>query len=45
VEILPGVGHWSWLERPDQVAGFVVPFLRERVGITFENPTNARRFR
>ena len=32
VEILPGVGHWAWLEQPDQVAGFVVPFLRERVG-------------
>jgi pimeloyl-ACP methyl ester carboxylesterase len=34
VEILPGVGHWAWLEQPDQVAGFVVPFLRERVGTT-----------
>ncbi|MGZ4513722.1 MAG: alpha/beta fold hydrolase [Mycobacterium sp.] len=32
VEILPGVGHWAWLEQPDRVAGFVVPFLRERVG-------------
>jgi pimeloyl-ACP methyl ester carboxylesterase len=32
VEILPGVGHWAWLEQPDQVAGLVVPFLRERVG-------------
>jgi pimeloyl-ACP methyl ester carboxylesterase len=34
VEILPGVGHWAWLEQPDRVAGFVVPFLRERVGTT-----------
>jgi len=34
VEILPGVGHWAWLEQLDQVAGFVVPFLRERVGMT-----------
>ena len=34
IEILPGVGHWAWLEQPDQVAGFVVPFLRERVGKT-----------
>ncbi|HWS93972.1 MAG TPA: alpha/beta hydrolase, partial [Mycobacterium sp.] len=34
VEILPGVGHWAWLEQPDQVAGFVVPFLRELVGKT-----------
>jgi len=36
VEILPGVGHWAWLEQPDQVAGFVVPFLRERVGTTVQ---------
>jgi len=33
VEILPGVGHWAWLEQPDRVAGFVIPFLRERVGM------------
>ncbi|HTY29986.1 alpha/beta hydrolase [Mycobacterium sp.] len=32
VETLPGVGHWAWLEQPDRVAGFVVPFLRKRVG-------------
>ena len=32
VKILPGVGHWGWLEQPDQVAAHVVPFLRERVG-------------
>jgi pimeloyl-ACP methyl ester carboxylesterase len=32
VEILPGVGHWAWLEQPDRVAEFVVSFLRERVG-------------
>ncbi|MUL46652.1 alpha/beta hydrolase [Mycobacterium sp. CBMA293] len=32
IEILPGVGHWAWLEQPDRVAGFVVPFLRERIG-------------
>ncbi len=36
VEILPGVGHWSWLEQPDRVAGFVVPFLRERVGLNVQ---------
>jgi pimeloyl-ACP methyl ester carboxylesterase len=36
VEILPGVGHWAWLEQPDRVAGFVVPFLRERVGTTVQ---------
>ncbi len=33
IETLPGVGHWAWLEQPDRVAGLVVPFLRERVGI------------
>jgi pimeloyl-ACP methyl ester carboxylesterase len=32
VEILPGVGHWAWLEQPDRVAGLVVSFLRDRVG-------------
>ena len=32
IEILPGVGHWAWLEQPDRVAAFVVPFLRDRVG-------------
>lgn len=38
IEILPGVGHWAWLEQPDQVAGFVVPFLRERVGKAAQKP-------
>jgi pimeloyl-ACP methyl ester carboxylesterase len=38
IEILPGVGHWAWLEQPDQVAGLVVPFLRERVGKTAQKP-------
>ena len=32
IEILPGVGHWAWLEQPGRVADLVVPFLRERVG-------------
>lgn len=32
IEMLPGVGHWAWLEAPDQVASFVIPFLRDRVG-------------
>lgn len=32
VEILPGVGHWAWLEQPERVAELAVPFLRERVG-------------
>ena len=46
VEILPGVGHWAWLEQPDRVAELVVPFLRDRVGNVSpaQHPTNTRRF-
>lgn len=44
IEMLPGVGHWAWLEQPDRVAEFVVPFLRERVGVDTQQPTNTRRF-
>jgi pimeloyl-ACP methyl ester carboxylesterase len=33
VEMLPGVGHWAWLEQPDRVAELVIPFLRDRVGV------------
>jgi pimeloyl-ACP methyl ester carboxylesterase len=36
IETLPGVGHWAWLEQPDRVAGFVIPFLRERVATTVQ---------
>ncbi len=36
VEILPGVGHWAWLEQPDRVAEFVIPFLHERVRATVQ---------
>jgi pimeloyl-ACP methyl ester carboxylesterase len=32
VEMLPGVGHWAWLEQTDRVAELVIPFLRDRVG-------------
>jgi pimeloyl-ACP methyl ester carboxylesterase len=32
IRILPGVGHWCWLEATDAVAAEVTPFLRERVG-------------
>ncbi|HME76928.1 MAG TPA: alpha/beta hydrolase [Mycobacterium sp.] len=39
IEILPGVGHWAWLEQPDRVAGLVVPFLRERAGKAAQNQT------
>src|SRR5262249_354469 len=28
VEMLPGVGHWAWLEQPDRVAELIIPFLR-----------------
>ena len=38
VETLPGVGHWAWLEQPDEVASLVVPFLRERVGTVVQKP-------
>lgn len=31
VRVLPGVGHWCWLERTDAVADHLVPFLRKRV--------------
>ena len=44
IEILAGVGHWAWLEQPDQVAGFVVPFLHERVGKAASTTTKTRRF-
>ena len=30
IRILPGVGHWCWLENTALVAGHVVPFLRSR---------------
>jgi pimeloyl-ACP methyl ester carboxylesterase len=39
IEMLPGVGHWAWLEQPDRVAEIVVPFLRDRVGQTARNRT------
>ena len=38
INILPGVGHWCWLEDTDRVAGHVVPFLRERLGTTSQPP-------
>lgn len=44
IEILPGVGHWAWLEQPDRVAEFVVPFLRQRVGTHAQQPATTRRF-
>jgi pimeloyl-ACP methyl ester carboxylesterase len=44
IEILPGVGHWAWLEQPGRVAEHVVPFLRERVGQTAQNAHTTRSF-
>jgi pimeloyl-ACP methyl ester carboxylesterase len=44
IEMLHGVGHWAWLEQPDRVAEFVVPFLRDRVGIDAQQRTKIRRF-
>lgn len=43
IELLPGVGHWAWLEQPDRVAEHVVPFLRTRVGTKPRKPINTRR--
>ncbi|MGY4710255.1 alpha/beta fold hydrolase [Mycolicibacterium sp. CBM1] len=31
IQILPGVGHWPWLEQTEQVAAHVVPFLRRSI--------------
>lgn len=31
IAILPGLGHWCWLEDTDRVAGRLLPFLRERL--------------
>ncbi|MDV7354635.1 alpha/beta hydrolase [Rhodococcus oxybenzonivorans] len=28
VEIVPGTGHWPWLDAPDKVTDIVLPFLR-----------------
>ena len=38
IEILPGVGHWAWLEQPDRVAGLVIPFLRQQIVKTSSRP-------
>jgi pimeloyl-ACP methyl ester carboxylesterase len=32
IRVLPGVGHWCWLEATDAVAAEVVPFLQQRIG-------------
>lgn len=32
IEVLEGVGHWSFLEEPERVASLVVPFLTEQLG-------------
>ncbi|MCQ4361168.1 alpha/beta hydrolase [Mycobacterium gordonae] len=45
IEILPGVGHWAWLEQPDRVAGLVVPFLRERVGANVQKINQTKELR
>lgn len=35
IRILRGLGHWSWLEDTDAVAGQIVPFLQQRIGNAF----------
>ncbi len=32
IRVLPGVGHWCWLERTEEVSACLLPFLRERLG-------------
>lgn len=32
IHVLPGVGHWCWLEKTDLVAGHLERFLRARLG-------------
>jgi len=31
VVVLPGIGHWAWLEAPERVADHVVPFVRSQL--------------
>jgi pimeloyl-ACP methyl ester carboxylesterase len=31
VHLLPGVGHWAWLEQPEQVLDLLIPHLRAHV--------------
>ncbi|RDI19402.1 pimeloyl-ACP methyl ester carboxylesterase [Rhodococcus sp. AG1013] len=32
VEIVPGTGHWPWLDEPEKVNEIVLPFLRAQLG-------------
>lgn len=32
VELLPGLGHWPFLEDPGTVGELLIPFLRRQVG-------------
>ncbi|MDT2008099.1 alpha/beta hydrolase [Rhodococcus opacus] len=32
VDIVPGTGHWPWLDAPDKVTDVVLPFLRAQFG-------------
>ncbi len=40
IRILPGVGHWCWLEQPDLVSGHLTGFLRERLNAGRQNTSN-----
>ena len=40
IHTLAGVGHWSWLAHPEEVAAHVVPFLRSRVGTNAERASH-----
>ena len=32
IHLIEGAGHWPHLEKPDEVAALLLPFLREQVG-------------
>jgi pimeloyl-ACP methyl ester carboxylesterase len=33
VHVLPGLGHWPFLDDPDAVLAILLPFLRAQVGV------------
>lgn len=39
---IEGAGHWVWLERPDEVLGHLLPFLRVHLGAPASDTTLSR---
>jgi len=39
IHLIEGAGHWVWLERPDEVLSYLVPFLREQVSSAVRSAT------